>query len=197
MYGGIAAQSFQTLANDAGRSTVIHVINGDFDAGALARAHEVAYIGHRGLVVADEDDCQPGMNAGLAKRSRARQQVDTKFGGERPPVENLGRHVVAHSSREEANLERVRREVVLGRGFSAGDFTRALASFRELYNVAPAIVLCSPDVLERYCLLFADPRDATRHDDIRHEGLLLVAAVQPLGTIAFEGEVDEDRMGDW
>jgi hypothetical protein len=105
--------------------------------------------------------------------------------------------VVALSSPEEANLERVRREIVLGRSFLADDFTRALASFRELYNVAPAIVLCSPDVLERYCALFADPRDATGHADIRHEGLLLVAAVQPPGTIAFEGEIDEERMGDW
>ncbi len=85
----------------------------------------------------------------------------------------------------------------MGRGFSAEDFTQALASFRKLYNVAPEIVRCSPDVLERYCALFAAPHAATSQREIRHAGLLLTAAVQAPGTIAFEGQVDEDRMGDW
>jgi hypothetical protein len=98
---------------------------------------------------------------------------------------------------KEAPLERVRREVRLGRGFSAADFLRALASFRELYNVPPNVVRCSPDVLDRYCALFAGA-DASAHAGyLLHEGIPLSAAVLSPGTIAFEGDVDETRMGDW
>ena len=85
----------------------------------------------------------------------------------------------------------------MGRGFSSADFERALASFRELYNVAPVVVCCSPDVLDRYCALFSRSRDAARHIDIVHDGIPLVAAVLAPGTVAFEGDVDENRMGDW
>lgn len=85
----------------------------------------------------------------------------------------------------------------LGRGFSAADFARALASFRGLYNVQPSAIRCSPDVLERYCTLFASGDARALAGRVAHDGVALAAAVLPPGTIAFEGDVDENRMGDW
>jgi len=32
---------------------------------------------------------------------------------------------------------------------------------------------------------------------IAYQGIVLVCGIVAPGTIAFEGEVDEDRMGDW
>jgi hypothetical protein len=91
----------------------------------------------------------------------------------------------------------VRREVRLGSKFAAAAFERAFDRFVQLYNVAPEIARCSPDVLERFCRLFeSDPGAATQRD-VRFRGVPVVAAVLPVGTIAFEGDVDEDRMGDW
>jgi hypothetical protein len=87
--------------------------------------------------------------------------------------------------------------VRLGRGFSIEEFERASASFRALYNVRHGIVRCSPDVLDRYCTLFERARDAAQRSEISHDGIPLVAAVLAPGTIVFEGEVDEVRMGDW
>ncbi len=96
-------------------------------------------------------------------------------------------------------MENVRREVNLGRTFSASDFERAFARFRELYNVRPHRVVCAPDVLARYCALYErDPATAHLHSArLSFEGVPLVAAILAPGTIAFEGEVDEERMGDW
>ena len=69
-------------------------------------------------------------------------------------------------------------------------------SFQQLYQSRPSAVYCSPDVLERYSEVFARAGDwQTR--ELRFEGIRVLAAVMPPGTIAFEGEVDEDRMGDW
>ncbi len=98
---------------------------------------------------------------------------------------------------EDIDLERVRREVQLGRGFNEADFERALRRFREMYQVFPERILCSPDVLERYCAVYecGDARAAQRA--LRHDGIPIAAAVIAPGTVAFEGEVDEDRMGDW
>jgi hypothetical protein len=78
-------------------------------------------------------------------------------------------------------------------------FERALLEFRRLYHVLPQVALCSPDVLTRYCALFEHSADvALLHTRaIAHDTVLLSAAVLPPGTIAFEGEVDESRMGDW
>jgi hypothetical protein len=84
----------------------------------------------------------------------------------------------------------------LGRGFSTFDFERAFQGFSQLYHVRPHVVRASPDVLERYCALFAGAGDEARRE-VRHGGVPIVAAVLPPGMIAFEGEVDEDRMGDW
>jgi hypothetical protein len=85
----------------------------------------------------------------------------------------------------------------LGRGFAADDFARAFRGFREMYNVEPAIVRCSPDVLERYAALFEAGDAAASARSLRYGGVPLAAAVLAPGTVAFEGEVDEDRMGDW
>ena len=97
---------------------------------------------------------------------------------------------------EESPLEHVRREVRLGRHFSPEEFARAFRSFAQLYQTRPTAVLCSPDLLDRYCLLFERDGDAHRRE-LRYEGVRVSAAVMPPGTVAFEGEVDEDRMGDW
>jgi hypothetical protein len=98
---------------------------------------------------------------------------------------------------EERTLEHVRREVRLGSNFAAEAFERAFDRFVQTYNVNPALARCSPDVLERYCRLFESGVDAARQREIRFRGIPLFAAVLPSGTIAFEGEVDSDRMGDW
>jgi hypothetical protein len=96
-------------------------------------------------------------------------------------------------------MENVRREVRVGGRFTRAAFERAFATFREFYNIAPQRVLCAPDVLVRYCELYeASPHRALEHSArFRHAGVPLVAAVLAPGTVAFEGEVDEERMGDW
>jgi len=91
----------------------------------------------------------------------------------------------------------VRREVRLGAEFAAEAFERAFDRFTQIYNVAPVIARCSPDVLERYCRLFERGDDVARQREVRYRGIPLFAAVLPSGTIAFEGDIDEDRMGDW
>ena len=70
------------------------------------------------------------------------------------------------------------------------------ADFQQLYQVRPSRVLCSPDVLDRYCEIYRLSGEAHRRE-VRFEGLPVVASVMPPGTVAFEGEVDQDRMGDW
>jgi len=105
------------------------------------------------------------------------------------------RHAV--SCLEEATLEHVRREVRLGRQFSTAEFERAVAKFRHLYHVRPERVLCSPDVLERYCELYERSGDVGHVREVRFEGIPISASILPPGMVAFEGEVDEARMGDW
>jgi hypothetical protein len=96
-------------------------------------------------------------------------------------------------------LETVRRETILGANFSAEAFADARAAFVRTYNVAPLRALCAPDVFARFCDLFdaaagASHRHSTR---ARFEGVPLVAAILAPGVVVFEGEVDEERMGDW
>ncbi|MEO6835782.1 MAG: hypothetical protein ABI231_07750 [Candidatus Tumulicola sp.] len=67
----------------------------------------------------------------------------------------------------------------------------------QTYNVPPNVARCTPEVLDRYCLLFERLDDAARRREVRFRGVPIFAAVLPNGTIVFEGEVDEDRMGDW
>lgn len=95
------------------------------------------------------------------------------------------------------SVEYVRREFTLGNRFAVDDFERALLGFRQIYNVAPLRVACSPDVLRRFCVLYERSEDDAERRDVRFEGIPLVAAILPSGTVAFEGEVDEGRMGDW
>ncbi len=102
--------------------------------------------------------------------------------------------------REEATtLETVRRETKIGESFTAEAFADAFAAFRRTYNVAPLRALCAPDVFARYCTLFErDAGAAHRHSTrARFEGVPLVTAVLAPGIVIFEGEVDEERMGDW
>jgi hypothetical protein len=85
----------------------------------------------------------------------------------------------------------------LSRTYTGTEFERAFASFQELYQVRPHRVLCSPDVLARFCVLFERTPDAAHQRDLRFLGVPLRASILPPGIIAMEGEVDEDRMGDW
>jgi len=96
-------------------------------------------------------------------------------------------------------LEIVRREIEIGTCFSAEAFGNAFAAFRRTYNTAPLRALCAPDVFSRYCELFESGAGAAhRHSTrARFEGVPLVAAVLKPGLVVFEGEVDEERMGDW
>ena len=87
--------------------------------------------------------------------------------------------------------------VALGAGFDETAFEAALAGFLRLYNVAPARVLCAPDVLGRFSALMGRSADDAMHRDLRYDGVPVVSAILTPGTIVFEGEVDEDRMGDW
>ena len=91
----------------------------------------------------------------------------------------------------------MRREVRLGPNFAAEAFERAFERFLQTYNVAPMVATCSPDVLERYCRLYEQSEEVSRQREVRFRGVPIHAAVLPVGTVAFEGEVDEDRMGDW
>jgi hypothetical protein len=86
--------------------------------------------------------------------------------------------------------------VRLGRHFGPAEFERAFRSFQQLYQVRPLRVLCSPDVLDRYCEIYGESGDAHRRE-VRFDGVRVTAAIMAPGTVAFEGEVDQDRMGDW
>ncbi len=96
-------------------------------------------------------------------------------------------------------MERVRREVRIGREFSRADFDTAFTAFRQTYNVAPLRALCAPDVLARFCDIFERSGTVVHQQSLHlsYEGVPLVAALVAPGTVAFEGEVDEERMGDW
>jgi hypothetical protein len=96
-------------------------------------------------------------------------------------------------------MESVRYEVHLGTDFSREAFADAFEQFRRLYHVRPHRVLGSPNMLARYCEIFERSVDVAHLHSSRlsFEGVPLVAAIAVPGTIAFEGEVDEERMGDW
>ena len=66
-----------------------------------------------------------------------------------------------------------------------------------MYNVAPLRVLCAPDVLGRFAAVRARSADDAHLRDLRYDGVPVVSAILAPGTIVFEGEVDEERMGDW
>jgi hypothetical protein len=86
---------------------------------------------------------------------------------------------------------------VLGSTFGDQAFEDALGGFRRLYNVAPARVLCAPDVLVRFAALNGASSDDAHQRNFWYDGLPVVSAILAPGTIVFEGEVDEERMGDW
>ncbi|MHB8147055.1 MAG: hypothetical protein ACYDGM_07350 [Vulcanimicrobiaceae bacterium] len=136
------------------------------------------------------------MNPGLAQRIRSRKEFHTELGGKGLAVQNEGGHASRVRPAEEAYLEHVRREVRLGGQFTAEAFAGAFDRFIQTYNVSPQLARCSPDVLVRYCRLF-ELGDSAHGGQLRFRGIPLYAAVLPAGVVAFEGEVDEDRMGDW
>jgi hypothetical protein len=81
--------------------------------------------------------------------------------------------------------------------FDQATFEDAFDGFRRLYHVRPERVLCAPDVLQRYALLYARSADDALSQTLRYLGILLESAILRPGTIVFEGHVDEERMGDW
>lgn len=95
-------------------------------------------------------------------------------------------------------LEYVRREVRLGAAFTAPEFETAFSAFRKMYNVDPQRALCAPDVLARYCEVYERGSErAHAYTRVAFRGVPLVAAIVAPGLVAFEGEVDAERMGDW
>ncbi len=95
-------------------------------------------------------------------------------------------------------MEHVRREVRVGAVFDDVAFARAFARFGQLYHVAPTRAFCAPDVLARFCELYDRPAATHRHStQLRFEGVPLVAGILAPGMLVLEGEVDEERMGDW
>jgi hypothetical protein len=92
---------------------------------------------------------------------------------------------------------RVRRQLVLAPNFDAAAFEDAFTGYRRLYHVRPERVLCAPDVLQRYAALYARSADDALLRRLHYEGITLESAVLGPGTIAFEGCVDDERMGDW
>jgi hypothetical protein len=113
------------------------------------------------------------------------------------PSRTVAATAQAVRSKESADLERVRSVVFLGERFSSADFEAAFNGFRSLYNVLPDRIVCSPDALYRYCDLFGVSENEARHSDLRYHGILVAAGILPPGTVAIEGEIDPDRMGDW
>lgn len=101
-------------------------------------------------------------------------------------------------SNKESTLERVRWTVELGARFDEHQFEEAFTGFRRLYHVRPERVLCAPDVLTRYALLYARSiDDAHGGHALHYETIPLESSIIKPGTIIFEGDVDEERMGDW
>jgi hypothetical protein len=98
----------------------------------------------------------------------------------------------------ESTLERVHWTVELGADYTEAVFEEAFTGFRRLYHIRPERVLCAPDVLMRFALLYSrSVEDAHAGHALRYEGIPLESAILKPGTIIFEGEVDEERMGDW
>jgi hypothetical protein len=93
----------------------------------------------------------------------------------------------------------IRKEIHIGADFTAAALEAALGEFRVLYGVRPERALCSPDVIARYCALFERSADIAHlhSSNLRYEGIPIAAAVLPAGTVAFEGTVDDVKMGDW
>jgi hypothetical protein len=99
---------------------------------------------------------------------------------------------------KEPTLERVHWNVQLGGRFDEYAFEEAFTGFRRLYHIRPERVLCAPDVLARYALLYSrSVEDAHSGHALRYDDIPLESAILAPGTIIFEGEVDEEQMGDW
>jgi hypothetical protein len=195
--GVVVVQAREALANLGSARALRQAVDLYGDADFLARALQISYVRNAGFVLTDENDDEPRMNPGVTQRIRTCEQFNAQIRGKCSSVKYQGGHAVAVSSPKERDLEVVRREIQLDPRFAPDDFERAFESFVQTYNVVPNVARCSPDVLERYCRLFERGDDAARRRELRFRGVPLYAAVLAGGTIVFEGEVDEDRMGDW
>jgi hypothetical protein len=96
-------------------------------------------------------------------------------------------------------LEFVRREVRLGSTFAIEAFQSAFAAFHAQYSLPPDRGVCAPDVFARVAELFAGTAAAAHQHSTRvmFEGVPIVVGIVAPGTIVFEGNVDETKMGDW
>ncbi len=197
MDAAIVAEALHSLSKFIRRCICAQRHDADVDAGPLPGSREVAHVRSAGLILADKHYDQARMNSALPQRNTLGGQVRAQLCCNCAAVYNLSRHGTRFRALEEATLEHVRREVRLGRNFNYVEFERAFSKFRSLYQIRPSKVSCSPDVLLRYCALFERSAESAHSREIRYEGIPISAAVLPPGIIAFEGEVDEERMGDW
>jgi hypothetical protein len=171
----------------------------DVDADLTAERAHPADVREARFVLADHHDHQPGRDVTLAKNVDAAGESVAQLGCERATVEDPCGHARWLREERETDLETVRRETRIGENFSREAFEDAFAAFVRTYNVDPLRALGAPDVFARFCTVFAaDTAAAHRHSTrASFRGIPLVAAILAPGTIVFEGEVDEERMGDW
>lgn len=87
--------------------------------------------------------------------------------------------------------------VAIGTAFDDAGFANAFDGFRKLYHVRPERVLCAPDVLVRFAEIYSRSADDAHEKALAYEAIPLAGAIIAPGTIVFEGDVDEERMGDW
>ncbi len=52
-------------------------------------------------------------------------------------------------------------------------------------------------MLQRYAALYARSADDALSLRLRFDGIPIESAIVGPGTLVFEGDVDEERMGDW
>ena len=129
------------------------------------------------------------LRAAILSRNSAARARPSKI------VAGIAQRVRAH---RRPTLERVQWTVQLGVAFTAAGFEDAFTGFRRLYHIKPERVLCAPDVLTRYALLYSrSVEDAHSGHALRYDGIALESAILAPGTITFEGHVDEEQMGDW
>ncbi|MDE2571340.1 MAG: hypothetical protein KGM44_02320 [bacterium] len=94
-------------------------------------------------------------------------------------------------------MERVRREVQLPPDWGPETFEQALSSFVKMYGHRPMVILGGPATLARFCRHYERSIEVAYGGSPRYEGIPLHAAILQPDVVAFEGEVDEEIMGDW
>jgi hypothetical protein len=97
VYAIVVRKRVKPLADGGRRRALRKPIDRDVDADALAGALEISHVGQTRFILADEDDAQFRVNAGLAQRRRARNQLGAQIGSQASSVENQGGHAVGVS----------------------------------------------------------------------------------------------------